>query len=253
MDKNRVELRLSGHTAYLVVTPAVGLYGEFDADKNGLLKNEEVQGAREAILSRFEHDFEVKSAGDAQAETILRDVSTPPAPDGTAPDGAEHLRFTLRYRFEREPAGIWIRWHRATEQPLSVIAHRVRDADPLPEQVPLDEGESVELGPMRPAHVFLHRPGDSGPQRIDKTSASGSESKDTTLAHKSSSGPERNRDAEGDAKAGRDAPIARDGGWFGMNVTREVISKNPWPLVLEGLLLIGGLVAVIRLARQKPQ
>jgi hypothetical protein len=38
-----------------------------------------------------------------------------------------------------------------------------------------------------------------------------------------------------------------------MNVTREVISKNPWPLVLEGLLLIGGLVAVIRLARQKPQ
>ncbi len=154
-------VRVSGETVYIVATPSVRAWSELDDDHDGLLSQEEVARHREALLAAFENAFRTDAAradGSPDPGTrvaVFRDVSTPHAHGSSQVSGAEHLRFTFRYRLPRPPTTLRVQWDRSSLAELTVVAQRMGESMRIAEQRPLTRAESVLLTPQRPGHVFF--------------------------------------------------------------------------------------------------
>jgi hypothetical protein len=160
-DADVARVRVSGETVYIVATPSVRAWSEFDDDHNGLLAKEEVARHRESLMAAFEQAFRTDAAradGSPDPGTkaaVFRDVSTPHAHDSSQLSGAEHLRFTFRYRLARPPTALRVQWDRSHLAELTVVAQRMSESMRIAEQRPLTRAESVLLTPQRPGHVFF--------------------------------------------------------------------------------------------------
>jgi hypothetical protein len=157
-DAHIASVRISGDTVYIDATPSSAAVANFDDDRNGLMRSEEVKAHREELLSFFDSAFRVFDEHGQRGQRIFADVSTPHVHDGTKPEGAEHLRFTFRYRFAAEPRKLRVQWFEAARDPLTVRAVRSLASKLLHEQRPVGVEESVTLTELQPAAFLLALP-----------------------------------------------------------------------------------------------
>ena len=150
--------RLSGDTVYIDATPSTRAFAKLDDDRDGLMRGDEVKRHREELLSFFDNAFRVFDEHGQRGQRIFADLSTPHAHDDSLPQGAEHLRFTFRYRFAAEPRKLRVQWFEAKQEPLKVQAVRSVASKLIHEQTPVGAEESVTLTELQPAAFLLALP-----------------------------------------------------------------------------------------------
>ena len=128
LDANRIEAVLREREVEVVVTPPAEYLRAADANGDLLLVREEVAAHRAWIKDAVTRALSVRDTGGARLEVIGVDVSTPAyGPPGTPQD---HVRFTLRGRFDAVPQGLQLGASFVTpDHPVTVLAVRAAWTD----------------------------------------------------------------------------------------------------------------------------
>jgi len=123
LDANRIEAVLRARDLELVVTPPAEYLRAADANGDLFLVREEVAAHRAWIKDAVTRALTVRDLGGARLEIIGVDVSTPAyGPAGTPQD---HVRYTLRGRFDADPTALQLGVSFVTpDHPVTVLAAR---------------------------------------------------------------------------------------------------------------------------------
>ncbi len=128
LDANRIEAVLREREIEVVVTPPAEYLRAADANGDLLLVREEVAAHRAWIKDAVTRALTVRDLGGARLEVIGVDVSTPAyGPPGTPQD---HVRYTLRGRFDADPVALQLGVSFVTpDHPVTVLAARAAWSD----------------------------------------------------------------------------------------------------------------------------
>lgn len=124
----RAVLRLAGDTAYLTATPDARSFPHCNQDGDSALSSEEVQACRQQLLADFAGVLAITNTQGQVGQVVFEDVGVPHAHEGD--HAPEHVRFTLRYRWESPPESLTVRYSHGRVRPLTLVATKMTE-DPV--------------------------------------------------------------------------------------------------------------------------
>jgi hypothetical protein len=157
-DANTADIRLAGDTAYVVVWPPSRAFTEFDDNHDSLIQPAETRAHRQAMLERFHRHFSLEDDAGRTGEMIFEDLSTPMAAAFMPTAGADHLRVTLRLRWQKPPAWLALRYTLYAGQPMIVHSARVTASKVVSEQKLLTPLVHTVFDREHPSHRLLEPP-----------------------------------------------------------------------------------------------